>query len=75
VTYYRCYLTDAEGHIRDFNKIDARSDREALEATLRQVGSDRNFSGFELWQGGRLIHRENGNRPQGSLLERGAATP
>jgi len=69
VAYYRCYLTDAEGHIRDFNKIVARSDSEALEAMWRQVGSDRNFSGFELWQGGRLIHRENGDRPDRSPLE------
>ena len=65
MAYYRCYLTDAEGHIRDFNKIVARSAREALEAMWRQVGYGRNFSGFELWQGGRLIHRENGDRPEG----------
>lgn len=64
MTYYRCYLTDAEGHIRDFNKVVAGSDREALETTLRRLGPEQAFAGFELWQGPRLIHRETGQEAQ-----------
>ena len=64
--YYRYYLTDAGGHIRDFSKIVARTDREALETTWRQVRSNRTRFGFELWQGGRLVYREPNDRVVGA---------
>ena len=59
MSYYRWYLMDSDGHIRDFNKVTADSDREALEVARRDlVREEARSSGFELWEGRRLVHRE-----------------
>jgi len=64
-----CYLTDDPGHFRDFNRILAGSDREALQTAWRQLGDERAYPGFELWQEDRLIHRQDGNELPKRLAE------
>lgn len=55
MSVFRCYMTGSDGHFRDFVSLEAASD---LDAVTRARVLTAAHSGFELWEGARLVHRE-----------------
>jgi hypothetical protein len=52
---YRCYFLDSENHIREAAELIGVSEGEAI-ATARRLLAQRDYhSGFEVWQGTRLL--------------------
>jgi hypothetical protein len=56
---YRCYFLNLHSRIEGVEFIEAETDAEALqqaEVVFREKGAG--FSGVEVWDGGRHVHRE-----------------
>ena len=57
--HYRCYFVDASKGFSGAEEFQSDSDAMAVEraaALIRERGF--HSSGFELWQGNRLVHRQ-----------------
>jgi len=52
---YRCYLLDADDHIKSFKEVQAFSDAEAT-ALARQHAQEAKMP-FELWRGRQIVYR------------------
>lgn len=55
---YRCYFLDGDGPIRAVQSFDCASATDAILLAQRAFADIETYSGFEVWQGDRRIHRE-----------------
>jgi hypothetical protein len=52
---YRCYLLSGEGRFREVEVIKCVDDKEAIATAQRILAERDHYSGFEVWEGERLI--------------------
>ena len=52
---YRCYFLGNDGHIRDYVKISALTDSEAIAHAQKRL-VETIHDGFDLWQLARFVH-------------------
>jgi hypothetical protein len=59
VAHYRMFLLDGRGHILAREEYEASDDVDAI-VKARVIFSERaHYSGFEVWQLSRVVHRED----------------
>jgi len=58
VAYYRMFLLDSRGHILAREEYEASDDVDAIAKARAMFSNRPHFSGFEVWQLGRVVHRE-----------------
>jgi hypothetical protein len=54
---YRCYLKNDKGRIAGVEEIEAACDEQAKGQCLACLEARSDFSGVELWERDRLVHR------------------
>ena len=52
---YRCFFLDSGNHYRDVEMLRGADDDEAIAKAQRLLVERDFFSGFEVWQGARLL--------------------
>lgn len=52
---YRCFFLDGENHYRDVEVLRGADDEDVIAKAQRLLAERDYFSGFELWQGPRLL--------------------
>jgi hypothetical protein len=64
---YRCFFLDGENHIRDVEVFNGADENAAIRQAQRLLAQRDYHSGFEVWQGARLITsgRRGDLRPNG----------
>lgn len=58
MTHFRCYFLDAGGHIQGAENLACASDGDAIDQARRAFAAQRQYAGFELWEGKRRAHAE-----------------
>jgi hypothetical protein len=56
--YYRCYFLSPANAIKDVAEFECRDDHAAIEHAHQLLRDQRDYPGFELWEGPRLIYNE-----------------
>ena len=59
MNYYRCYFLSPANAIKDVAEFECRDDEAALAHARGLLIAQRDYPGFELWEGARLIHNES----------------
>jgi hypothetical protein len=53
--YYRCYFLGGDDKFKDFVDFAAPDDQTATAKAQQYFDNQREFVGFELWEGGRCV--------------------
>lgn len=61
--HYRCYFLDSDNKFADFADLICASDPEAIAEAQRRFAGQRDYVGFELWEGTRRVY--TGPSPSG----------
>ena len=56
--FYRCYFLSADNRIKDTAEFQGADDPSALTEARRLFAAQKDYAGFELWEGGRRVHTE-----------------
>jgi hypothetical protein len=59
VAHYRMFLLDGRGHILAREEFEASDDGDAIAKARAMFGERAHYSGFEVWQLSRVVHRED----------------
>ncbi len=58
VAHYRMFLLDGRGHILAREEYEASDDDDAIAKARVLFAARAHYSGFEVWQLSRVVHRE-----------------